>query len=269
MRECFNCQLTDKKRTSIFALSEIRRLRPIHWFGPSPDCSLSRSERSLRCYRSFQGRVSGSKGKIVTTKGHLGAFNVTVDDFARSLPSSQGTLTFGSSRDGTQSHCDIILELSGGSALFAAPDLRDGYLRVDPGNRSAMRFVEDACVQCGLRQATCPENVITFKPQTDFRAARAPARVLKEGEEPFCCVGCDIPFVVKSTIEHVVAKLEGSHWMYPGSSRRVDLTRMCEDCRLIAVSAEGFDPYAAPGRSVRTTDDYLRERDYPMRGSRR
>ncbi len=506
-----------------------------------------------------------AKGKIVMTKGHLGAFNVTVDDFARSLPSSRSTLTFGSSRDGAQSHCDIILDLSGGPALFAAPDLRDGYLRADPGNRSAileavlkardltgsfekpryvtydpslcahsrsqvvgcsrcldlcpagaitpagdqvaidpnicagcgqcavacptgaasyamppedalmrklramlltyreaggahpivlvhdnvhgtpvvealarfggglparvlplavnevtqlgleniaaafaygasamrfllrgrprhdvsglrqtialadliltglgfdgtrvatiesddpdtfgcalreiplmpcasrpasfratggkrdvlrfalselyraapdpseiiclpkgapfgsievdasgctlclacvsacptsalrddperpiLRFVEDACVQCGLCQATCPENVITLRPQIDFRAARAPARVLKE-EKPFRCVRCDKPFGVKSTIERVIAKLEGSHWMYPGSSRRVDLIRMCEDCRVAAVSAEGFDPYAVAGRSLRTTDDYLRERDDPKRGSR-
>ena len=90
-------------------------------------------------------------------------------------------------------------------------------LRDDP-ERPMLRFVEDACVQCGLCQATCPENVITLKPQLDFRAARAPARVLKE-EEPFCCIRCGKPFGVKSTIDRVVAKLEGKHWMYSGSSQ--------------------------------------------------
>ena len=134
-----------------------------------------------------------------------------------------------------------------------------GALRDDP-ERPMLRFVEDACVQCGLCQATCPEHVITLKPQIDFRAATAPARVLKE-EEPFCCIRCNKPFGVKSTIERVVAKLEGKHWMYPGSSPRADLIKMCEDCRVAAVSEENFDPYGAPGRSVRTTDDYLRERD--------
>jgi Fe-S-cluster-containing dehydrogenase component len=134
-----------------------------------------------------------------------------------------------------------------------------GALRDDPG-RPMLRFVEDACVQCGLCQATCPEKVITLKPQIDFRAATAPARVLKE-EEPFCCIRCDKPFGVRGTIERVVAKLEGQHWMYPDSSRRVDLTRMCEDCRVAFVSEENFDPYGTQGRSIRTTDDYLRERD--------
>ncbi|WP_426434579.1 4Fe-4S binding protein [Bradyrhizobium genosp. P] len=134
-----------------------------------------------------------------------------------------------------------------------------GALRDDP-DRPRLRFVESACVQCGLCQATCPESVITLKPQIDFRAGTAPARVLKE-EEPFCCIACNKPFGVKSTIERVVAKLEGHHWMYPGSSPRVDLIKMCENCRVAAVSEENFDPYGGPGRSVRTTDDYLRERD--------
>jgi ferredoxin len=73
-----------------------------------------------------------------------------------------------------------------------------GALRDDP-ERPLLRFVEDACVQCGLCQATCPENVITLKPQIDFDATRAPARILKE-EEPFCCIRCGKPFGVKSTI---------------------------------------------------------------------
>ena len=142
------------------------------------------------------------------------------------------------------------------SCVSACPT---GALRDDP-ERPMLRFVEDACVQCGLCQATCPEKVITLKPQIDFRAARASARVLKE-EEPFCCIRCSKPFGVKSTIERVVAKLEAKHWMYPGSSRRLDIIRMCDNCRVAAVAEEGFDPYGAQSQTVRTTDDYLRERD--------
>jgi ferredoxin len=134
-----------------------------------------------------------------------------------------------------------------------------GALRDDP-ERPILRFVEDACVQCGLCQATCPERVITLVPQIDFRTATVPPRVLKE-ENPFCCIQCNKPFGVKSTIERVLAKLEGRHWMYPGASQRLELIKMCEDCRVGAVSRENFDPYAVPARSVRTTDDYLRERD--------
>ena len=142
------------------------------------------------------------------------------------------------------------------SCVSACPT---GALRDDP-ERPMLRFVEDACVQCGLCQATCPEKVIALKPQIDFRAARAPARILKE-EEPFCCIRCSKPFGVKSTIERVVAKLEGKHWMYTGSSRRLDIIKMCDDCRVAAVAEEGFDPYGAQSQTVRTTDDYLRERD--------
>src|SRR6202158_13840 len=142
------------------------------------------------------------------------------------------------------------------SCVSACPT---GALRDDP-ERPMLRFVEDACVQCGLCQATCPEHVITLKPQIDFDAARAPARILKE-EEPFCCIRCSKPFGVKSTIERVASKLEGKHWMYTGSSRRLDVIRMCDDCRVAFVAEEGFEPYGAQSRIIRTTDDYLRERD--------
>jgi ferredoxin len=142
------------------------------------------------------------------------------------------------------------------SCVSACPT---GALRDDP-DRPMLRFVEDACVQCGLCQATCPEHVITLKPQIDFDTARAPARILKE-EEPFCCIRCSKPFGVKSTIDRVVAKLEGKHWMYSGSSQRIDIIRMCDDCRVAVVAEQGFDPYGANSQTVRTTDDYLRERE--------
>ncbi len=130
----------------------------------------------------------------------------------------------------------------------------------DDSERPLLRFTEDACVQCGLCKATCPEKVITLKPQLDFRAATAMSRVLKE-EEPFHCIRCGKPFGVKSTIERVIGKLAGRHWMYAQGSKRLDALRMCEDCRVAVVTEDGFDPHGAPPRpNVRTTDDYLRER---------
>jgi ferredoxin len=143
------------------------------------------------------------------------------------------------------------------SCVSACPT---GALLDDP-ERPMLRFVEDACVQCGLCQATCPEKVITLTPQIDFRAATASARVLKQ-EEPFHCISCDKPFGVKSTIERVAAKLEGRHWMFKGQAQRLDIIKMCEDCRVTAVHNENFDPYGAPQRPPpRTTEDYLRERE--------
>jgi ferredoxin len=124
-----------------------------------------------------------------------------------------------------------------------------------------LRFAESACVQCGLCKATCPEKVISLVPQLDFRAATAAPRVLKQ-EEPFHCVRCGKPFGVKSTIERVIAKLDGKHWMYQGAGNRLEALKMCDTCRVAAVTEAGFDPYGAqPRQRPRTTDDYLRERE--------
>jgi ferredoxin len=152
------------------------------------------------------------------------------------------------------------------SCVSACPT---GALRDDP-ERPTLRFAEDACVQCGLCQATCPEKVISLKPQIDFRAATASARLIKQ-EEPFPCIKCGKPFGVKSTVERVLAKLEGKHWMYKNSAQRLDVIKMCEDCRVIAMSQTDFDPYGAPRSNPRTTEDYLRERerlkqDYERKG---
>jgi len=133
-----------------------------------------------------------------------------------------------------------------------------GALGDDP-ERPLLRFTEDACVQCGLCKATCPEKVISLVPRLDFAAVTAPARILKE-EEAFFCIACGRPFGVKSTIERISKKLEGRHWMYASGSKRLDLIKMCDDCRVAAVSQDEFDPHGAPPRPPpRTSDDYLRE----------
>ena len=143
------------------------------------------------------------------------------------------------------------------SCVSACPT---GALSDDP-ERPTLRFAEDACVQCGLCKATCPEKVIALKPQLDFRAATAMSRVIKQ-EPPFECIRCGKPFGVRSSVERVVAKLEGKHWMFKDSKPRLDVIKMCEDCRVVVMAEQQFDPTGAPARpNVRTTDDYLRERD--------
>jgi ferredoxin len=150
------------------------------------------------------------------------------------------------------------------SCVSACPT---GAMMDDP-ERPMLRFAEDACVQCGLCQATCPEKVISLVPQMDFNAVTAPARVLKE-EEPFHCIKCGKPFGTKSTIERITAKLEARHWMFKGQPQRLDILKMCEDCRVIVATEESVDPYGAPPRpKVRTTEDYLREREEQERGQK-
>jgi ferredoxin len=149
------------------------------------------------------------------------------------------------------------------SCVAACPT---GALTDDP-ERPMLRFTEEVCVQCGLCKATCPEKVITLKPRLHFRAGSGATRVLKE-EQPFCCIRCGKPFGVKSTIERVVAKLADKHWMFKGSPERLDLIKMCDDCRVAFVTEKEFDPYGAPRTTVRTTDDYLRERDETKAGDK-
>jgi len=132
----------------------------------------------------------------------------------------------------------------------------------DSPDRPGVYFAESACVQCGLCAATCPERVIALEPRLDFRAWNGPRRTVKE-EEPFHCISCGKAFGTKSTIDRIVAKLEGKHWMYAGANaRRLDVIRMCDSCRVEAVVNEGMDPYAGTSRAApRTTDDYLRARE--------
>lgn len=132
----------------------------------------------------------------------------------------------------------------------------------DNPDRAMLRFTESLCVQCGLCESTCPEDVITLEPRIDFQAWNAPLRVLKE-EEPFHCIACGTPFGTRSSIERVLSKLQEKHWMFEGANaRRLDVIKMCADCRVEAVVNESFDPHAAPQRPpVMSTEDYLRARD--------
>ena len=129
-----------------------------------------------------------------------------------------------------------------------------------------LRFVEDACVQCGLCKVTCPEKVISLKPRLNFTdAARSPALVKQE--DPAHCIRCGKPFGTRSAIDGVVAKLAGKHSMFQDGGA-VERIRMCGDCRLVMQAERVIDPFAGPARPVtRTTEDYLRERERAARAA--
>ncbi|MCK1739592.1 4Fe-4S binding protein [Bradyrhizobium sp. 139] len=78
------------------------------------------------------------KGTIRNARGHFGAFELTIDDYARPRPSSRHHYIFENPRRGATSRCDIVLDLSGERPLFPAHDLRDGYLRADPKDPGAV-----------------------------------------------------------------------------------------------------------------------------------
>jgi len=129
----------------------------------------------------------------------------------------------------------------------------------DNPERPELRFRESACVQCGLCLKTCPEKAITLAPGIDFTGAARNFSVLKS-EEPFECIRCGKPFGTKSSIELMTEKLK-DHAMFSGPGG-LDKLKMCEVCRVGAMTEEQPDPFAHGERPVtRTTDDYIRERE--------
>jgi ferredoxin len=79
------------------------------------------------------------KGTIAAARGHLGAFEVVVNDYAPLTVSSRAALGFEPARDAAASRCALILDLTGGAPLFPAPEKRDGYFNPDPGNPAAVQ----------------------------------------------------------------------------------------------------------------------------------
>jgi ferredoxin len=77
-------------------------------------------------------------GRLKTATGSLGDFTVHIDAFRQLDPGGRGQMHFTPPRDGAVSQCDIILDLSGNTPLFSAPEKRDGYVRPDPGDPLAV-----------------------------------------------------------------------------------------------------------------------------------
>ena len=77
-------------------------------------------------------------GTLSRATGTLGQFQVRIDALQQSATGGRGTPALTPPQDGAQSECDIILDLSGGSPLFPAPEKRDGYVRADPKSPTAV-----------------------------------------------------------------------------------------------------------------------------------
>ncbi len=129
----------------------------------------------------------------------------------------------------------------------------------DTPDQPQVRFQETACLQCGICASTCPEDAITLAPRLNLDPVALSHEVLHE-EEPFCCIECGKPFGVKSTIDRIVSKLEGKHWMFQNSDNS-KLIQMCDDCRVNAQYHQENSPFQGGDRPrVRTTQDYIDDR---------
>jgi ferredoxin len=153
----------------------------------------------------------------------------------------------------------VVVDVPGCTLCLACVGACPTGALVDNPERPELRFIEDACVQCGLCRSTCPENVISLEPRLNFADEARQPLVIKQ-EEPFECIRCGKPFGTRSSIEKIVEKLSAKHWMYQDSAA-VDRLRMCDDCRVVVQFEAKDNPFAAaPRPRPRTTDDYLRER---------
>jgi ferredoxin len=129
-----------------------------------------------------------------------------------------------------------------------------GALQDNP-DAPQLLFKEDACLQCGICVATCPEKVITLVPQFNLSDQALSTELIVE-DAPFHCTACGKPFGTTRSIEAIVGKLSG-HSMFADSGR-LDMLKMCEDCRVDAIFSEKDKMLDIGDRKKpRTTDDYL------------
>ena len=153
----------------------------------------------------------------------------------------------------------VVVDTKGCTLCLACVGACPTGALLDSPDQPMVRFQEDACVQCGLCRATCPESVITLEPRFNFTSAAHDAIVLNE-EEPFSCVRCGKPFGTRPSIERMVEKLAG-HSMFVDDPQTLERIKMCEDCRIFD-QFEVSHPMAAKPRPLpRTTEDDLRERE--------
>lgn len=106
---------------------------------------------------------------------------------------------------------------------------------LDGGDKPQLNFIEDLCVQCGLCETACPENVITLVPQYLFDQEQARKIRLLHEEPIFNCISCNKGFATKKMIDTMTNKLK-AHPMFQGEA--LERLKMCEDCRVTAMFKE-------------------------------
>lgn len=73
-------------------------------------------------------------GHLKQASGALGGFTTKFDKLQQIIPGGRGGFALTEPQNGAASHCDIILDLTGGQPLFPAHEKREGYLRADPAH---------------------------------------------------------------------------------------------------------------------------------------
>lgn len=143
-------------------------------------------------------------GKLSSASGSLGQFELRIDAFRQMIAGGRGAPVWTQARDGAVSACDIIVDLSGETPLFPAPEKRDGYLRADPGSAPAVaKVVFDASHMVGtfekplyvrLEEPLCAHSRAEQTACTKCLDICPTGAITSAGEhvaiDPMICAGC-------------------------------------------------------------------------------
>ncbi|WP_170577460.1 4Fe-4S binding protein [Ruegeria arenilitoris] len=144
------------------------------------------------------------RGQLRSLNGALGGFTLRLDALQQLKPGGRGAFTWTEARDGAHSACDIIIDLSGGTAFVQAPAKREGYLRADPKDPLAVerlayeavqlvgtfekplyvRLEETLCAHSRAEQVACT-NCLDICPTGAIVPAKEHVSI-----DPMVCAGC-------------------------------------------------------------------------------
>lgn len=143
-------------------------------------------------------------GNLHSISGHFGAFDIKINALQEVAYGGRGAPKLRGSQGTAVSSCDLILDLSGGMPLFPAPEKRDGYLRAEIANPSALsnaileasqligtfektiflKFEESLCAHSRAEQAAC-SNCLDACPTGAISSAGDIVDI-----DPMICAGC-------------------------------------------------------------------------------
>ena len=143
-------------------------------------------------------------GQVRNVSGALGGFTVKLDAFQQVMPGGRGAFDLSAPQDGAVSGCDVVLDLSGTTALVPAPHKREGYLRADPTHPPSIaaavleasqligtfekplyvRLEPTLCAHSRAEQAAC-SNCLNVCPTGAITSAGEHVAI-----DPMICAGC-------------------------------------------------------------------------------
>lgn len=91
------------------------------------------------------------RGQVKSLSGALGGFALRIDALQQVDPVGRGAFGLTPPRDGARTMCDVVVDVTGATALVPAPHKRDGYFRADPRDpRAIVQIVADASQTVGV-----------------------------------------------------------------------------------------------------------------------